>query len=542
MRPLLIVLLCSIPAFAAGGTCPTGNQTIDPNGNAIAIANVGVNGVVSGSITSCFFISKANGSDSNDGTAETTGGGHGPWAHLPGMPSCTSTCASTTPTAGEGFILRGGDTWVNSDLGVAWTWSGNSSHALYVGIDSTWFNASCGASWCRPIFAAGQIALTANSNLFQEFNQNYVIVDNIEVTGMLNDENGFPMSGGNNDRVMRTYVHDWAHTGSSDNVGIFATCGAGTMIDHNIVDGSDSSQNTFNGVYSSCAGTIAFNYFAYLVSGILADTDIVHDNTIVHTITSADGDHCNALFTMNPATALTQLIYNNFINNGNSCPGGVVLWFNGNGSPQSNDGWGFNNVMWGLSSNPVNIGNHGSGNYGTYHWFNNTVDCTLGGCGGTPPSGPTWTIYDNNNHVIPSALNFTCSGCTVPVCSIGTGTGCTDLTQTEAVANGQGYTSSNNYAPTNGSGSTVGAGTNLSSYCTTLSGINAPAGTACASSGGVGCSYNTSNHTLSCPLTAENSRPASAAWDIGAFQFAGGGGGGGSDNATGAVISGAVIQ
>ncbi len=136
------------PALAAaGGSCPTGNTTIDPEGNPINVANVGVNGNITGGITSCFYISKANGNDTNSGTSEAS-----PWAHLPGMPSCTANCASANPSAGEGFILRGGDTWTSGDLGISWNWSGNSSHPIYVGVDPGWYNSSCGGSWCRPIF------------------------------------------------------------------------------------------------------------------------------------------------------------------------------------------------------------------------------------------------------------------------------------------------------------------------------------------------------------------------------------------------------
>ena len=45
----------------------------------------------------------ANGSDSNNGTSTST-----PWLHAPGMPSCSGSCASYTPQAGDRFIFRGG--------------------------------------------------------------------------------------------------------------------------------------------------------------------------------------------------------------------------------------------------------------------------------------------------------------------------------------------------------------------------------------------------------------------------------------------------
>jgi hypothetical protein len=513
----LFVLLAIKPSFAAGGACPSGNVTIDPTGKPITLASLGV--------TSCFYISKSTGSDTNAGTSEAT-----PWAHLPGMPSCTGTCSSTTPSAGEGFILRGGETWVASDLGVNLNVSGTSTNPIYYGVDPTWFNSSaCGGSWCRPIFNF-QAAPTSNMWQFGSSDQ-WNIIDNLEWTGMQNNWNGILFQGASNNRVTRMYIHGWSHTGNTDNVGIFSQCGAGSNIDHNIVDGSDSTKNTFNGVFSGCGGTIAYNYFSYLVSAVLATVDIVHDNYVVNTVTSADGDHCNAIFGFSPNSEQGEVVYNNYINNGNACPGGVVLWLNGNGGAlPSSLNFAFNNVMWGLSSNPLNIGNHATANYGTYYWFNNTVDCSLGGCGGTPGNG-YWLIYDNNNHFVPNGLNSDSSsygGVAPPVCSNGvngTSGGCTDLTQSETVANAQGYTSSETYpySPistcTSSTCGTVAQGTNLASYCTALSAINSAAGAACLNSTTVACAYNTSNHTLSCPNDTANPRPSTGAWDIGAYQF-----------------------
>jgi hypothetical protein len=49
--------------------------------------------------------------------------------------------------------------------------------------------------------------------------------------------------------------------------------------------------------------------------------------------------------------------------------------------------------------------------------------------------------------------------------------------------------------------------------------LNAAAGTACQNSNGYACSYNTSNHTVSCPIKTLVARPASTGWDIGAYQY-----------------------
>lgn len=110
------------------------------------------------SCTTC-YIDYVDGSDSNDGAAKTTGGGHGPWRHAPGMlgltttgtsteDGCTSTCASQVPVAGDRYILRGGTIWPYTTLPWLWTWGGTSttsgtygcagSGCIYIGYDPTW--------------------------------------------------------------------------------------------------------------------------------------------------------------------------------------------------------------------------------------------------------------------------------------------------------------------------------------------------------------------------------------------------------------------
>jgi hypothetical protein len=110
----------------------------------------------------------------------------------------------------------------------------------------------------------------------------------------------------------------------------------------------------------------------------------------------------------------------------------------------------------------------------------------------------------------------------------GQGTFVTELTQSHATTNGQGYTSSETYAysPSASSNSTVGAGTNQTgTYCAALLGSSDPilqaAGTACKSDTGYACTYNSSNHTVTCPGRTPIARPSSGAWDIGAYQFTG---------------------
>src|ERR1700728_2966603 len=114
MLKLILILLAPPIIWDAGGTCPSGANYItpsNPTGALVTLSSLG--------ITSCFYASKSTGADTATGTSEAA-----PWAHLPGMPSCTNVCNSTSPTGGEGFILRGGDTWVSSDLDLYWQWTG----------------------------------------------------------------------------------------------------------------------------------------------------------------------------------------------------------------------------------------------------------------------------------------------------------------------------------------------------------------------------------------------------------------------------------
>jgi hypothetical protein len=503
---LLLVLFLFSPALRAA--CPSGNQTIDPLGNPIPIANVGVTGTITGSITSCFFVSKATGADTNTGLDENNA-----WAHLPGMPSCTNTCASHTPAPGEGFILRGGDAWVSSDLPLSWPQNGTSTNPIYIGVDKNWFNASCGGSWCRPIFNA----TGSNGSILSFVNRSWVIADNIEITGMNNSQSGCRMTGGSNVRCTQLYFHAWTHTGTTNNVGFFTQCGAGSMVDHNVADGSDSTKNTMNGVFITCAGTVQYNYFNFMVSGILGSVDNVNNNIVENAVNSADGDHCNGFFTFGPASGTVLYFYNN-IERGMSCAGGVNVWITGNSTCAGCTAWVYNNIVEpsAASGNTVNIGGHATfGDTGTYHVYNNVVSALNGGtCFGNGATPPRSITNFGNNHCINTSK----------ICD-NTGTTCVDkggnLGQSLAVANGQGYTNTETewYSPANtctpGPCSTLRAGINQTSLCTgnvtaLCRAITYPA-------------YNSTNHTMGISNVAPAGTPRGSTWDVGSYQFSGSG-------------------
>jgi hypothetical protein len=259
---LLLAGILTLGATAArgqGGTCPSNAQyvnTANPTGPLVTLASLGV--------TSCFYAA-ASGSDSNAGTSEAS-----PWIHLPDMPLCTATCATVTPAPGEGFIIRGGDTYhyftgspqvglpaaypggtANSGGAYAW-WikqSGTLANPIYWGVDQTWFT---GASWHRPVFTNDNPIFTPSAPVYTDptstavssclfpqqnlddvslgLNTQFYIFDNFEFTGMCwNDvSSNFSQTGKNEHNYiahqqgggtgtspvwfLNIYMHGWSHT------------------------------------------------------------------------------------------------------------------------------------------------------------------------------------------------------------------------------------------------------------------------------------------------------------------------------------------
>lgn len=514
------LLLMSASAFASGGSC--GSIPV-PAG-----------------VTSCYYISKATGSDSNAGTSEAL-----PWAHLPSMPSCTGSCASiisnttTTAYAGTGFILRGGDTWVASDFPMnTFNPSGTSANPIYIGVDPTWYNSTqCGSSWCRPIFTDSGTVLRPSDQVL--IWGSYVLLDNIEFTG-------FATSGGSagsivqiaNDhsQIEHSYIHGWKHaaSGDTDNANVISFGGGngnttGSCAHDNVIDGSDTTQDMMVGLGAGTIPCAYDNIIQYVTNGIEGAGSNWHDNYVAYIEPCYSGCHQNAVFNFGPNDSATSMfIYNNVIahvwQQGAGGSGGG-LWLSGNNANTAT-GYAFDNVLFGnVNGFNLDLAGHFAENYGTWYFFNNTMECGtdsnlasgVGSCGNDAggTAGMTFVLYAINNHFIKGDT-------TAPIsCAYSTCTFTTQLTQTLTTANGRGYTSSETYAfsPANGSGSTVGAGTNEQSICTTIAALDATAGAACKSDTGYACSYNTSNHTVTCPDRTENARLASAAWDIGAYQF-----------------------
>lgn len=532
MRRLLqfVLLLCPLVAYAAG-TCPAS---------------------VPSGITGCYFADFVSGSDTANGTTEST-----PWQHFPGMVGCASTCAGITPMAGQGFILRGGITWTAAALGWNWTWSGSGttsspgctgSGCIYIGVDPLWFT---GASWERPILNAGGAAITGGSigNLLMRCYCNDVVVDNLEFTGLY--WTGIPTFGtganlalgggspgiGTNNTLEHLYIHGWAHntsgSGTSENpCGIVGDTGdpnnnANTILEYSVISGADTAQDSCSLIFGS-PPLIAYNWLEYGSSGMIIDAPVsVHDNVVTNIVHSFDsGAHENGV---EENFSQTTVFYNNIIRHLGT--GALGLWL----APDTGyTAYAADNIIYDTDTTNVldfaaSIKTSPSG---TIIFWNNTTECGPDSnpnvqCIGQDPALTAVTVQ--NDHFITSAgayIGCTTSGCVTP-------TTIANLKQSKATANGQGYTASQTYAfsPTLVTNSTVGAGTSAASFYS-ASGIPAQSTT-------YGVNYNATTHTVSTPaLTAVN---WNATPDAGAYQYPLGSTTT-TTSATGVQISGVQVQ
>lgn len=570
--------LISICAFAAGGACP---------------ANLPVTG------NNCYFIS-ASGADTNDGTSEST-----PWLHAPGMPNCSENCAVVNPTAGQGFIFRGGDTWHfgNSSASpytggaldmYSLNWGNNAtclgfglttSGCIYYGVDATWYNSSsCGASWCRPIFTGDnptstslvasckyQIPATAkyvgdNVMISQSPNS---IIDNFELTGVCSAD--LNVTSGTNDTyiavltsgiagtgmsiVSNTYIHGWtatttAGTGSNNQPGTLIGGGFNGLqgFDHLVIDGLDSNPGSFAwGTFPSFYH-MRDSIVRYTNQGVGQWCHDIHDNILEHFYNHnpGAGSHTNILECNDDSagTAPNQpqntpnVFYNNIVRHddaGFGPAGQVHLWFCPEGVPE----YWFNNIVydvynenvWDYAGPPIYTCTGTGGQY----MFNNTLVDVTQPCyvQNVNHGGQYLTVL--NEHWINAPLDSGTTSCTGR-------TDASNVAMSDAKATSQGYTTGsgggsgapNNCAndatkpctPTAAGNGTVGVGGNHQAYCTALAAyssepaIGTEAATACKYGTTDGCTYNTSNHTMVCPGQTPVARPASGAWDAGAYEYA----------------------
>jgi hypothetical protein len=498
----------------------------------------------------------ANGSDSNAGTSKTA-----PWLHAPGMPSCSGSCSSHTPVAGDQFILRGGDTWHfhtgNPQTGGTWGWTrnGTSSSPIYIGVDQTWFS---GASFSRPILNQDNATSTSNvsSCTFDESNStavsidaNFVTFDNFEFTGYCWSGNpsfaGHTIAGGMSGVIIsNNYFHGWTHTASANDTAymIKPDNGSDYQFVGNVVDGSDTTsingQFSMFALYGPCTD-IHQNVIRYVSNAAVCyDLTELHDNLFEHIGESFDGVTHGNVAEWNNEAGPTLHIYNNVVRHiAPQSQGGLGVGFWIWVTSGSNT-YMYNNLFYditpgaGIAGNCIDVSGISGGSNEHLYFYNNTIltPCTMifQSNPGTPCFNGTATF--SNNHLIgfgtPGNINsfVGTNNCNLPSISELSG----DIFQSTATSTSQGYTSataggsggetcandSTPCAPTSSGNSTVNAGSNYTGSCSTFGGSNA-----LCSDSTLGVALG-ANGTLLNPARTPNARPTTSAWDAGAYEFA----------------------
>jgi len=308
------------------------------------------------------------------------------------------------------------------------------------------------------------------------------------------------------------YVFDGGVTGTA----------VGETIQKNVLDFSDSDPSGQGVQFGGGGYNYAYNVIRYTSNLIPGNFHLFHDNLYEYFF---ENGHANMLETFNDVAG-TNAVYNNvfrhietYVTSG----GGVGFWL----LPRAGTtDYVFNNLMHDVGRfEYFNVGSGGQTN-GTYTVFNNTFQTNVSqyifGCGN---STTTFTLLDTNNHFIDDGSQYSSP------CYFTTTTSA--LLMSNATATSDGYTSlqASAYSPTASSSPTVGAGTNEgtqnAAYCsalTTAAGSDSTlsdAASACSHNTRYACGYVTSTHSVSCggPLPAVVARPASAKWDIGAYQM-----------------------
>jgi hypothetical protein len=457
-------------------------------------------------------------------------------------------------------------------------YEGTQTGCLYVGVDTTWYNSStCGSSWCRPVLTGDNPTVPGYGNFAascgyqisgSDFGTNnlvivptFGIIDSLELTGVCSSTsggNGGYFAGMANSGsstgvsiLLNVYMHGWSATSTSGQgsgshpVTVISGGGVQQVFDHIVIDGSDSNPEV------AAWGTFPVFYHVrdsiirYIGQGVGQQCHDIHDNIFEHFYyTELDG-HINILECNSDAdTSTANVFYNNVMRHNDPSIGNAEgWWFCPNSTPE----YWFNNLIydafppgagqpWAYAGPPIYSG---CTNTGGQYMFNNTlVDAGL----------PCYVSTDSTNGQYITAYNNLIIGASwstgSPECAGGPNS-TTNVTLTDAQATSQGYTtgssgtvgSGNTCAndstqpckPTAASNSTVGAGSNLQSYCTALTGytseyaIGTEAANACTYGTTDGCGYVTNgtgyNNYMSCPAHTAAARPGSKAWDSGVYQY-----------------------
>jgi hypothetical protein len=406
----------------------------------------------------------------------------------------------------------------------------------------------------RPVFTGDNplSSVLVNSCAYNDNNvtlltlngQSYIIVDNFEFTGFCWSTTNYgsaTVPGHSYTNWINSYWHGWSSTiGSDDDYHLVGGGSNGTSTNHNvwdydIWDGWDALNGTTRAT-NECASAVTgppcrsgyvFGGESYQISHsvfnnvsqgmVTSQIYRFNDNLMENVYATYDGvTHPNGIESNNGQPAgLPMYIYNNVFL-GVQQAVGVGLWPEPVAGPTGIGMLFFNNVVY--SVNPGNCIMYdkpsGGGPAVNVYYYNNTTVAPCEFLMEAAHIAPTGTATFGNNHLIGySSLSgfYNLDGTSVTITDKGG-----EIPQSSSTATSQGYTSSNYFAPTASSNATVGAGTNNASFCNTIG--DATVATACQSSIGSVTEQAGSGGMVAVANTPTQ-RPASGAWDVGAYQF-----------------------
>lgn len=493
------------------------------------------------------------------GTVNTNGaavtwitGVHGPGG------SCNSGCNEfgdfTTAMIGQTITINGGSCTVATVT--------DATHLTCTATQGTQTGVVFSINlWGRPVLDAGGIVMGSQAGLANVMVRpygNYLIIDNLELKGLF--WTGAPGPGeavyiefaggtpgkGTHDEIKNVYIHGWSHdpntspTFTQDTNLILGDSGVpnnnvASSVHDSVITGEDNDRSSGNsgGCIFGGPALIYRIWCEYADQGFVGNgITTFHDNTVLQIgptfqqLNHSGGSgvaHTNGLELNAQSTDVT--VYNNVIYAMGS--GTLTFWCATNSGVNC---YAFNNVFYNTDVNNildpaqsvVNNGCSASGSYcnvaGNFFYYNNTVECG-------PNSGPTATcqggnsaitaITHQNNHYITSGSIY--SGTPVPILT-------TNLLQslnTACSTYGYCYTQTPYvFYPTSGSGPTAGAGTSLSTFCSTVSTLDSTAGAACLLDTTYGVFINRTSWSITSSGRIPNSRKATP--DIGAYEYASG--------------------
>lgn len=473
--------------------------------------------------------------------------------------------SGAAPYTGGLWPWHGSGTGTTCDVTDNPSYLSGISTCMYLGVDQTWFT---GASWARPVFTGDNPTSTSavgscpyqvsgsylgDSNVFLDVaGQTFLIVDNFEWTGQCNNGNQqyylnerTPNSNIAQNRYSNNYFHGITHLAFScpgsvceGNISLQMSVGS-TIGPGNVCDGSDSDPTAFTCLSPGGGGWLMYdNFFGNQSQMVAGGCHLIHDNIWLNYYYSGDGvSHgnqleCNSSAPENDSqghaqpTTTQNLFYNNVMKHANSGTNGdIKLQFCVNSTYPY---YVFNNVYYDMTSgNYLNWGGTGCTISGTQYAFSNTFDLPSSS---DALSCNASTTYYNNHIVVEGGVGIGSGSCTTSNNTVMSHA--TAISQ-GYMANGNGVSGSNSNdtcandttpcAPTAAGNSTVVAGLNEQGLCANLTGSSdasvVRAGNACQKSTTDGCSYNTSNHTMSCPAQTAILRPTIASWDAGAYEY-----------------------